>query len=168
MTSPDTMNGCERAAWAIRDRDVIGWQGLPTGCRPEDLFGVPVDDQWGERQLGEDCEPARSRLLDIDGYYRPMAFVRDGDVVLFDGMNPALSVSWRTLADDLGEPETRLDWVHGTVPMPAGEMVYARRGITVSLNPSNEFVAYLTLYPPTDVDHYVRLLRQSRAKWRGL
>ena len=48
--------------------------------------------------------------------------------------------------------------------MPAGEFVYAQRGITVSLNPANDFVVYLTLYPPTDVDGYVRRLRQSRAK----
>lgn len=148
----------------IRDRDFVGWQGLPSTCRPEQLLGLAVDEQWGSLSLGSDAEPAQSRLLDLDGYYRPMLFARHGSMALFDGMNPVLADPWPILAADLGEPEARLNWVHGVVPMPAGELVYAQRGITVSLNPANDFVAYLSVYPPTDVDHYTRLLRRNRAK----
>ncbi|MBE7452250.1 MAG: hypothetical protein HS111_26215 [Kofleriaceae bacterium] len=35
--------------------------------------------------------------LELAGYYRPLASVREGSVVLFDGRNPALVDGWPAL-----------------------------------------------------------------------
>jgi hypothetical protein len=48
--------------------------------------------------------------------------------------------------------------------MPAGELVYARRGLTIFLNPENQAIAYLSVYTPTTIDEYARRLRPSREK----
>ncbi len=155
---------CEDARLTIERRHFVGWRGLPPDCTPEALFGVALDDGWGEQQLGADFEPARTRLLEIDGYYRPMAYVRDGRVAMFAGMNPELETSWKELSDDLGPPEAVLNWTHATTEMEGGERVYARRGITVFINPHNDFVVHLSLYLPTSADVYVRRLRKNYGK----
>lgn len=155
---------CKTARSAIEARRFIGWHGLPSGCSPDALFGVALDERWGDAPLGKRFEHSRSRLLAIDGYYRPLAYVRDGAVAMFDGMNPVLDGGWATLSDDLGAPEARLDWVHATVDMPGGEWIYARRGITIFLNPENDFVIHVSVYVPTTVDGYVGRLRLNREK----
>jgi hypothetical protein len=155
---------CAEVRRAIEERRFVGWRGLPAGCTPEALFDVPWDDVWGERQLGAAFEPARTRLLETYGYYRPMAFVRDGRVVMFSGMNPQLAVPWPQLSDDLGEPDAMLDWTHATDPIPGGEWVYSRRGITIFLDPEDEVVIHVSLYAATTADEYARRLRQGHGK----
>ena len=155
---------CDAARRAITAHHFLGWRGLAAGCAPEAVFGIPFDEQWGVEGLGSSFERARARLLDLGGYYRPMAYVRDGRAEMFDAMSPALDPGWPALSADLGVPEATFDWVFGTVPMPRGERVWAGRGITIWLNPENEKVVYVTVYAPTTVDDYVRRLRPSREK----
>jgi hypothetical protein len=155
---------CELAQSAIRARRFAGWAGLPRGCTPEELFGVPFDDTWGDGLVGDELVPARTRLLDMEGYYRPSAFVRDGVVVLFSGMNPQLAQPWDELRADLGEPDAVLDWVHATEPIPGGERVHARRGITVFVAADSDRVVHVAVYHPTKAVEYVRSLRLGHAK----
>jgi hypothetical protein len=162
-----TSTPCDAAKQQIERRHFIGWRGLPAACTSDALFGVAFDETWGAGKLGADFEPARQRVLELAGYYRPMAYVREGHVVAFDGMNPELDADWAALSKDLGEPDAKLDWVHGTTPMSAGERVYAQKGITVFLNPSNDFVVYVMVYVPTTVEQYTKLLRPSREKRIG-
>jgi hypothetical protein len=149
---------CDSAREQIEARCFIGWHGLPPACTPDALFGVPIDGTWGELPLGRRFEPARSRLLEIDGYYRPLVYVRGGVVVLFDGTNPALSGDWKYLSADLGQPDAIQDWVHGTICMPSGLRIYASRGITIFLNPENDFVIHASLYAPSTVKEYLARL----------
>ena len=155
---------CADARQAIATRRFIDWRGLPRGCTTEALFGVPFDNSWGALPLGAALEPARSRLLDLAGYYRPLAYVRDGVPVAFDAMNPQLGDGWHALDGPLGAPDATVDWIFGTVPMPAGERVYASRGITIFLNPETQAVVYLTLYEPTSVEAYAQRIRPPREK----
>jgi hypothetical protein len=155
---------CEGAGKTIEAHGFVGWHGLPSGCTPDAMFGIPLDDHWGVQALGDNFENARSRLLDIGGYYRPMVYLRDGIVVMFDAMTPAIRGGWPSLAADLGTPEAAFDWVFGTVVMPGGERVHAGRGITISLNPENHVVVYVSVYAPTSVDEYVNRLRPRREK----
>jgi hypothetical protein len=155
---------CESARRAIEARHFAGWDGLAPGCTPLALFGVPLDDSWGQLPLGETFQPTRSRLLDLAGYYRPIAHVRETCVVMFDCTNPSLDVDWAALMADLGPPELQLDWVLGTLDMPRGEYVYAGRGITVFLNPANDFVKHICVYVPTSAAEYRTSLRPNRAK----
>jgi hypothetical protein len=159
-----TMMTCEEARHAIVMRRFVGWRGLPSGCSPTVLFGAALDDSWGALPLGASREPARSRLLELAGYYRPLAYVRDDVPLAFDAMSPQLENDWQALAQDLGEPDATLDWVFGTVVMPGGERIYARHGITVFLNPETEAVVYVTLYGSTTVDTYLKMLRPPREK----
>jgi hypothetical protein len=155
---------CDVARRAIQSRRFVGWRGLPIGCSPSALFGVPLDGTWGERQLGAAFAPAAVRLLDIAGYYRPMAFVRDGVVVQFSGMNPRLADPWDRLRGDLGEPDVALDWMHATQSVPGGELVFAGRGITVFVGDEGDRVVHVAVYRPTTSEDYVRTLRQRHGK----
>ena len=159
-----TLGSCEEVRDAIAARRFVGWRGLPVGCKPDALFGVALDDQWGQLPLGDARDPARSRLLDLPGYYRPLAYVRDGIVVAFDAMNPELAGTVQALEDSLGPPEIVLDWVFGTVAMPRGERVYASRGITLFMNLENQKVVYVTVYAPTTSDAYQQKIRPPREK----
>lgn len=142
----------------------MGWQGLPQGCTSEALFGVPLDETWGALPLGEAHLRARSRLLELAGYGRPLAYVRDGHVIAFDGMSPDLAEAPDVLDKSLGPPEWVRDWIFGTVRMPAGERVYASRGISLFTNPETHAIVYVTLFAPTTVDHYRQTLRPPREK----
>lgn len=155
---------CDEARRALEARQFKAWSGLPSGCAPDTLFGVALDDRWGQRKLGSDFTPVRSRLLDWPGYYRPMASVRDGTAAMFDAMNPELDGGWAALAADLGKPEATFDWWYGTVEMPGGERVYAARGITVFINRDGDDVLHLAVYAPTDVATYQRTLRPDLHK----
>ncbi|MBL8622200.1 MAG: hypothetical protein JNK64_12880 [Myxococcales bacterium] len=159
-----TTTTCESARQAVASRRFIGWRGLPAGCDPSALVGVGFDDTWGMRKLGDRFQPARMRLLEWPGYYRPLVSVRDGAVVMIDGTNPELDGGWAALAADLGAPEATRDFVHGTTPMGGGERVYASRGITVFVNPDNDFVVHVAVYPPTTVADYLERLRPSLGK----
>ena len=159
-----TSHAWATARLAIQARRFIGWQGLPPGCTAHALFGVGAGARWGEQQLGTHFQPARSHLLDIDGYDRAMTYVRNGAVALFDGMNPSLDGGWQALSDDLGTPEATLDWIHARTIMPGGERVYSSRGITILLNPDNDFVVYVSLYVPVTVDEYIERLQPNREK----
>ena len=158
------MESCEEVREAIAARRFVGWRGLPAGCTTEALFGVALDDSWGAMPLGDAREPARSRLLELPGYYRPLAYVREGVPVAFDAMNPQLDGDARALVDSLGPPDATLDWTFGTVAMPGSERVHARRGITLFLNPETQAVVYVTVYAPTTVEAYMQTLRPPRAK----
>lgn len=159
-----TLASCEEVRGAIAARRFVGWRGLPARCTSEALFGVPLDDSWGALPLGASHARARSRLLDLAGYYRPLAYARDGQLVVFDAMNPQLAGSLAELEDSLGAPDAVLDWVFGNVPMPNGERVYAGRGITLFMNPENQVVIYVTVYTPTTVNAYQQKLRPPREK----
>jgi hypothetical protein len=155
---------CDNIREAIVARRFVGWRGLPAGCTSEALFGVPLDDTWGALPLGDAHARARSRLLELAGYYRPLAYARDGHIIAFDAMSPQLAGSLQELEDSLGAPDTVLDWVFGNVPMPRSERVYASRGITLFMNLETQAVVYVTVYAPTTVELYQQQLRPPREK----
>lgn len=164
MTAATTTTSCEDAREAIRKGRFVGWQGLPRGCAPTAVFGVDFDESWGLRKLGTEHEAARMRLLDLAGYHRPLANVRDGALVMFDATNPTLDGGWSALSADLGTPEATRDFVYSTVTMSGGERIHASRGITVFLNPENQVVLHVAVYAPTTVEDYERRLRPGLDK----
>jgi len=155
---------CGAAKLAIEARRFVGWHGLPTGCASDAMFGIKLDDSWGLQPLGSSFEKARSHVVELAGYGRSLAYARDGAIVMFDAMAPKLDGGWPALAADLGAPEATFDWIFGTIAMPAGELVYAKRGLTIYLNPENQAVAYITVYVPTTIDDYASRLRPPREK----
>ena len=134
MTRAQIPMTCDAAKQSIEARRFVGWRGLPPGCAPDVLFGIKLDNTWGVMPLGSSFEKARSHLVELTGYGRALAYVRDGAVAMFDAMAPQLDGGWPALSTDLGAPEATFDWVFGTVAMPVGELVYAKRGLTIVLN----------------------------------
>jgi len=153
-----------------RDRivrvELVRWGGLPSGCRPSELFPELSDDtsEWAVRPLGEDFERAAFAVVDLPGYNRPTVSVRDGAVVMFDGMNPRLAGGLEPLVSDLGDPEARLDYRHGTLPVERGEWVYPSRGATLFVNTTADTALHVALYGPVTFRQYLRLLRPHLGK----
>ena len=146
--------------------DLLGWDGLPRGCAPHELFGDLSDDTsaWAQRPLGEEFERAAFAVLDLPGYYRPTVSVREGAVVLFDGMNPKLRGGFARLASDLGAPPVRRGYSHGTLAIADGEWIYATRGLTLFVNTTAETALHVALYAPTTTEAYVSDLRPHLGK----
>jgi len=103
-------------------------------------------------------------VLDLPGWYRPMANFRDGGLILVDGMTPELDGGADPLLADLGTPATRLDGDFGTLPISQGEWLYPEHGITLFLNTTSDKVLHLALYAPTTLDVYLGSLRPPLAK----
>jgi hypothetical protein len=153
-----TPKTCEEAKQAIEARRFVGWRGLPAGCTPDAMFGVKFEEkEWPARMLGK--KSTRWLQLETPGYYRPMVSVRDGKVVLFDGMNPELDGGWAPLAADLGEPEAKLDWHRDTLLMKGGEWVYPARGITIFGRAAGDDALHVAVYAPTTLAEYEASLR---------
>jgi hypothetical protein len=141
---------------AIASRSFAGWHGLPAWEVSEDTA------EWAQHGLGDRFEPARFRVLDLEGYYRPRISVRDGAVVLFDGTHPQLDFA--PLVDALGEPEAREDYTFGTLGVDGGEWIFAARGITLFVNTDPDRVLHVALYAATSVGSYADFLRPHLAK----
>jgi hypothetical protein len=149
---------CEEAKRAIETRSFVGWTGLPPDCTPDAMFGEPFDEaEWPTRTLGR--EDTHWIQVEVPGYYSPTISVRDGKIVLFDGMNPELDGGWPPLAADLGEPEAKLDWYRDIVLMKDGEWVYPARGITIFGRAAGNAALHIAVYAPTTLAEYEASLR---------
>jgi hypothetical protein len=146
--------------------NLVGWDGLPPGCRPHELFPELPDStsDWAQRPLGDGFERAAFALAELPGYYRPTVSARDDVVVLFDGMNPELRDGFEALAADLGAPAARLDYRHGTLPVPDGEWIYGSRGLTLFVNTTADTALHVALYPTTTTEEYLEALRPHLGK----
>lgn len=106
-----TSAGCADARAAILSREFSKWHGLPADCSASDAFGpLPADlHDLPRRFLGDEFEQGTFALLDLPGYYRPMATFKDGALVLFDGMLAEPIHFVAELKSALGEPAAELD-----------------------------------------------------------
>jgi hypothetical protein len=157
--------GCETAREHIEHVALSDWTGLPQGCTPAGMFGDLGDpSEWAVRPLGEDFQRAAFRVLELGGYYRPTLSARDGRVILFDGMNPELTGDYTELIEDLGDPDERLDYSHGTLPVSGGEWIFAARGMTLFVNTTADTLLHVALYTPTTASDYRARLRPHFGK----
>jgi hypothetical protein len=82
-------------------------------------------------------------------------------MILFDGANPQLSGDLAALVETLGDPEARLDYTHGTLPVTGGEWIFAARGITLFVS-ERQAALHVALYPATTAAGRARLRPASR------
>jgi len=80
-------------------------------------------------------------------------------VVMFEAGMPELADDLPTLLASLGPPDEVADFVFRDVTMAGGEHVFARRGVTLFVNPENQRVLHVALYSPTTVAAYRDRLR---------
>jgi hypothetical protein len=161
------MNPCNKAIQQIQNLDFHSWTGLPADCDWTELTG-PLPSDWSEiaqRSLGSEFREAKMIMLPIQGYYRPsMSFV-DGKAVLFEAMAPEFPEGGdAALIAEMGSPAARLDWDFGTLPCPASEFVYPKRGITLFLGDDLKKVLHVALYAATSLEEYNRVLRPRLGK----
>jgi hypothetical protein len=140
-------------------RQFSHWQGLVADCTRADLDALfPRDDDWiGTGMLGEG--EYDYIWLSSSGYENPVRAWLDGErLALLEVESPALANPTRLLSA-LGEPDARLDAYRYTVLVTAGEWVYARRGLTLFVYPTENYIYHLAVYAPCSVAEYEHNLR---------
>ena len=80
-------------------------------------------------------------------------------MLLLEGRDPFDDAGEPLAAPDAGEPEAVLDTVLGRLRLPAGELVYASRGLALRVNPANGVLLGVLGFVPTTADAYRERLR---------
>jgi hypothetical protein len=139
----------------IAERDLASWNGLPH-CSLADVTGMfdRIGDGVGSGRIGtRRCDYV---LVAASGYDEPLrVWLDDDDVVALDVEYPNLP----DLPAQLGEPEARRDFHWAGLDLADGELVYATRGITVFVNPDDQDVLRVAVYPAGSLQEYDALWR---------
>lgn len=162
------MTICTSALEKIKNRDFVDWTGLPANCDWSSLVGdLPsIWDEVPERYLGSSFLAGKILMADLEGYMRASFSFREGDAVLFEAKGPELQTPVSDLIENLGVPETKLDWNFGTLPCLKSEYVYPSKGITLFLSTDKTRVFHIALYPSSTLDNYLEKLRPKLGKTR--
>jgi len=104
-------------------------------------------------------------MLVVEGYDHPCRIWLDGpQVLMLDVQYPTFLPDVTVLLNGLGEPEAKLDYVWGTLPIERGEWVYPNRGLTLFVTPSNLSVLHLAVYLRTTLQTYEENFRLHLGK----
>jgi hypothetical protein len=158
-------NSCKAALRVFADKTFDQWRGLPSGCKlPEimtifSLFNKGVSTGFlGHKKI-------QYRMLVLEGYLRPIRAWFEGDTLLMlDAECPELPGGGLTLMKQLGKPDVKLDFYWNVLRLKRGEWVYAKRGIILFINPGNNILLRLLVFPPTTVDDYMTRLRLDQPR----
>lgn len=163
---PDT---CAAALDRVRSWDLRGWHGWPEDCTRaavEERLGAPNPGE-GRGFLGTERREHSYQTFAVKGAEEPVrVWSADGRPVMLDVEYPTLAVGWKDAASAWGEPDARLDFDWGHTPIQGGEWVWARRGVTVFINPANDALLRVALYRPVALDDYRRGWRLNLASRR--
>ena len=164
----DTNKPLPSYAAALRtfaNREFSGWTGLPPSCSLEEVtqhFPL-LNDGVGLARLGR--RKRQFRMLVVEGYDHPCRIWLDGpQVLMLDVQYPTFLPDVTVLLNGLGEPEAKLDYVWGTLPIERGEWVYPNRGLTLFVTPSNLSVLHLAVYLRTTLQTYEENFRLHLGK----
>ncbi|KJL41949.1 hypothetical protein [Microbacterium trichothecenolyticum] len=139
--------------------DVSGWTGLPADAA--ETLGIVAgtastfDGLLGDPPAVTSWVPLATRSFS-DGL---RAWVREGRVVLVEGVMPVDGDGGLLAIPELGEPDAELDHVFGPLTITGGERVYAARGLAVCVNPNSGVLLAVRGYAPTTPEDYRRRLR---------
>jgi hypothetical protein len=142
--------------------DIADWRGVRAGATVDDFAELAPDIArpvagW----IGD--PPRRAGWLSCystsySGGLR--LWVDDSSPLLLEGTLPiAPDGTPLRLPDDLGEADAVLDTVLDVAPIPAGELVFADRGLAVRYNPANRLLLGLRGFAPTSITDYIQRLR---------
>ena len=139
--------------------DVSGWTGLPADAAEAlgVVGGTPstFDGLLGDPPAVTSWVPLSTRRF-TDGL---RAWVREGRVVLIEGVMPVDGDGGLLAIPELGEPDAEFDHVFGPLTIAGGERVYATRGLAVCVNPKSGVLLAVRGYAPTTPEDYRRHLR---------
>ena len=146
---------CADVLRTLADRKFGSWTGLPPSCSlPEVTQHFPLlNDGVGLARLGR--TKRQFRMLVVEGYEHPVRIWLDGSqVLMLDVQYPNFSSEGDVAIKELGEPEAKLDYDWGTLPIERGEWVYASRGLTLFNASNNLSVLHLAVYRRTPLQAY--------------
>jgi hypothetical protein len=125
---------------------------------------VPLlNDGVGLARLGR--TKRQFRMLVMKAYEHSVRVWLDGPrVLMLDVQTPKFSSDVAVVLNELREPEAKLDYVWGTLPIAEGEWVYAKRGLSLFLAPNGLAVFHLAAFSGTTVDEYVENFRLHLGK----
>jgi hypothetical protein len=156
------MSDLQHAFAAFEAADAVAWPGLPADVRIEDLRAVAACDPDDLRpgEAGDPPAPRRWIPLDSGSYAGGLrAWVAGDRVLALEGIHPLDGAGEFRAAVDLGPPEARLESLLGPLHLAGGELVYARRGLAVRVNPENGLLLGLVGFVPTTVADYCARIR---------
>ena len=159
------MESCESAIRIFAAREFGNWTGLPATCTLEQVTQhVPLlNEGVGLARLGG--TKRQFRMLTMPGFDHAVRVWLDGPgVLMLDVQAPKFTSDVAVVLNELGEPEAKLDYVWGTLPVAAGELVYAKRGLTLFAAPNGLAIFHLAAFSPTTVDRYVENYRLHLGK----
>lgn len=160
------MDSCENALNCIINRTFSKWNGFPSGCDVNSLYGnITInEDDFLVRYLGSDQIRVKMLMLNIEGYYRPSLCFDENSPVLFEAMHPLLNETAEEIIKSLGIPDAKLDWDFGTLHCQQSEYVYSGRGITLFLNIDQTKILHIALYNVVSLQTYVTSIRPELKK----
>ena len=168
---PTEMSAVDGSCAAVLERLASGrladFAGLPGGCKLAD-----VERAWGPAmahsvaaQLGRDRVKTDHRRFQVSGHDQPARVWHDGDrVLLVDLEYPGLGEDADSLRKTLGAPDAEESFSWGVLVLEKAEWVYARRGLTLFVNPETREVLRWAAYAPTDAAAYLRRLELRLAE----
>jgi hypothetical protein len=143
-------------------RDLRAFPGLAPGTTLDDIAAVfNLDRSWhGQEILGSERRRTDWFSAAAAGFARGIRVCADDDdVVLLDVPYAELPNRSTPMLETLGEPDARLDSYLGTFEIERSEYVYARRGLTLYINPANGVLFRIAAFVPTELETYQRSLR---------
>jgi hypothetical protein len=156
---------CTTALRTFANRQFINWAGLPPSCSLEEVtqhFPL-LNDGVGLARLGR--KKRQFRMLVVQGYDHPVRIWLDGPrVLMLDVQYPTFSSEVPVVLKELGEPEAKLDYDWGTLPIERGEWVYPNRGLTLFMTSNNLSVLHLAVFLRTTMQTYEENFRLHLGK----
>ena len=161
----DLDTSCESAIRIFAAREFGNWTGLPASCTLEEVtqYLPLLNEGVGLAGLGR--IKMQFRMLVVQGYEHPVRVWLDGPrVLMLDVQTPKLSSDVAVVLNELGEPEAKLDYVWGTLPIAAGEWVYPKRGLSLFVAQTGVAIFHLAAFSPATLDGYVENYRLNLGK----
>ena len=156
---------CESAIRVFTAREFGKWHGLPASCTLEEVTQhLPLlNDGVGLARIGR--TKRQFRMLVVEGYEHNVRVWLDGPrVLMLDVQTPKISSDVAVVLNELGEPEAKLDYVWGTLPIAEGEWVYPKRGLSLFLAPTRLAIFHLAVFSLSTLEVYVENYRLHLGK----
>ncbi|MGY8706517.1 hypothetical protein RAD16_12330 [Bradyrhizobium sp. 18BD] len=147
---------------AFANRTLRAFTGLASPTSLDDVASVfDLDRSWhGEGVLGSAGHRTDWFSATANGFARGIrVWVADDAVVLIDATDVSLPEPLPSLLNALGEPDAKLDSFLGTFEIKGSEYVYARRGLTLYVNPATTVLLRIAGFAPASLDDYQSNLR---------
>jgi hypothetical protein len=161
-TPTKPMTDCSAAISAFGSADPARLRGLPERCTLADVSPVLTSlDATSRGILGPEGESYDIRFFSSSALEQITVWIDSrGQVVFLDAEKPPGTADVFLAA--LGEPEARLDYVWGDVPLKSAELVWPAKGVVLVASSGGKHLVRLGVFAPTTLADY-----QARLRYNG-